>query len=100
MTRAPYYPAQTQSGETYVVDGRFNPPRIVSTVACSFDTTERWHIATLRARRFNDDHLSAIYARRRLRVTVVLAILVLLAAVEIGTGALSALAESVITATR
>jgi hypothetical protein len=70
----PYYPSQTETGATYVVDGRTG--KVVSTVNCSFDTTGRWHIARQRAEHMNNVHESVYFARRRAWVLVLFLVVV------------------------
>lgn len=59
----PFYPCQTVSGETYVVDARSN--RVVRNVAMSFDVGQRWAEAKRIANRMNNERVIAVYARRR-----------------------------------
>jgi hypothetical protein len=74
-TLRPFYASQTQTGETYVVDGRSN--KVVRTVVSSFDTTERWREAQRIANKLNAANVTTVYARRRaLALLVVLALLV------------------------
>jgi CHASE3 domain sensor protein len=60
----PFYPAQTVSGETYIVDSRSG--KVIRTVAQSFDTTERWRMAQRLANQLNAAHVQAVHESRRL----------------------------------
>lgn len=73
MNPRPFYPVQTPTGETYVVDGRTK--RIVSKVSASFDTTARWVRAKAEAERRNRAHVQRTYAlRQRLAVIVIIVV--------------------------
>jgi hypothetical protein len=74
MNPNPFYPVQTTTGETYVVDGRSK--RIVRTIASSFDTTERWRIAKADAAERNRAYVRrTVASRRRIAALVLFAIL-------------------------
>lgn len=94
--REPFYPAQTESGETYVVDGRTK--KVVHTISSSPDTTVRWRLAQSEAHRRNSAHVRAVYSNRQRLTVGILTLLLVLGALEAGTGDLSALAERVINA--
>jgi len=96
--RSPFYPAQVESGETYVVDGRTN--KVVHTVSSPPDTTVRWALARSEANRRNAAYVRATYATRQRLTVALLTLLAVLVALELGTGDLSALVHSVITSRR
>ena len=60
----PYFPSQTHTGETYVVDGRNG--QIVAIEIGSFDTAQRWQLAKRKAEKLNDAHSHKVYVRRRI----------------------------------
>jgi hypothetical protein len=96
--RSPFYPCQTEAGSTYVVDSRTD--RVVREFLIPADVVGRWKRAKTHADKLNLEHVRRTYAMRQRRTVALLALAVILGAVEVGTGALSNLAESVISATR
>lgn len=94
MNPRPFYPAQTATGETYVVDGRTG--KVVRSIASSFDTTERWGRAKQLAKQMNAEHVGRVYAVRQRASVGCLVLLAVLFVVEVGSGDLSRLADAVI----
>jgi hypothetical protein len=71
----PYFPSQTETGATYVVDCRSG--KAVAGFRRSFDTTERWKAAVRAADSMNDKFEARFYWRRRVGATLTLAATIL-----------------------
>jgi hypothetical protein len=98
MTRSlkPFYPCQTTTGETYVVDGRTQT--VVRQISTSFDTTARWREAKRIAAKLNGEHIHRVYAARQRTTLGCLTLLVVAFLIEVASGDLSRIIGKAISA--
>jgi hypothetical protein len=96
LSTRPFYPCQTVTGETFVIDDRSNT--IARQISSSFDTTERWREAKRIADKLNRDHIRRTYAKRQRAAFGCLILVVVLFVIEVASGDLSEAVRSVINA--